>query len=95
MAATGGMDYVGQLYAERAVTVILTAFAAVSFVVGYAMSDFSLMVKINGAGLALALAVALPPWPFFRRNPLPWLQPLEVAESEKPKKDWLSSLLSW
>ncbi|PNH07576.1 Signal peptidase complex subunit 1 [Tetrabaena socialis] len=78
------MDFVGQRRAENVLMAIVIAFAAVSFVVGYAQKDFALMVKINGVGLALALLVVLPDWPFFNLNQWKWL-PALVPE-EKPAK---------
>ena len=80
------MDFVGQRLAEQVLMVILLASAATSFVVGYALKDFQLMVKINGVGLLLALACVLPDWPFYNRNPWKWLDPLEPESKDTKKK---------
>ncbi|KXZ52451.1 hypothetical protein GPECTOR_9g495 [Gonium pectorale] len=79
------MDFVGQKLAENLLMWIVVLFAAVSFVAGYALKDFSLMVKINGVGLALTLACVLPDWPFFNRNPWKWLPPLEPEGAKNGK----------
>ena len=57
-------------------------------------SSFRLMMLLFGAGVAVALLLCVPPWPFLRRHPLPWLQRSEApaveatetgAEAERPK----------
>jgi signal peptidase complex subunit 1 len=73
------MDWVGQRTAERLMMQIILAAAAVSFVVGYALKDFKLMVQINAAGLLLTSALVLPEWPWYKRNPVKWLPPLKPS----------------
>ncbi|KAG2451677.1 hypothetical protein HYH02_003457 [Chlamydomonas schloesseri] len=80
------MDFIGQRNAENALMVIVIIAAVISFIAGYAMKDFSLMVKINGVGLALALLVSIPDWPIYNRNPWKWLPDLEVDEKAQKKK---------
>jgi signal peptidase complex subunit 1 len=38
--------------------------------------DITLSLYIGLAGSALAFLVVVPPWPFFNKNPEPWLSPL-------------------
>lgn len=80
------MDFQGQRLAEQLLLGIILVFAAISFVAGYAMKDFSLMVKINGVGLVLALLAVLPDWPFYNKHPLNWLPPLNPPKADTKKK---------
>ncbi|EFJ41047.1 hypothetical protein VOLCADRAFT_84236 [Volvox carteri f. nagariensis] len=80
------MDFEGQRLAEQMLLGILLIFATISFVVGYALSNFQLMVQINGAGLILALILVLPDWFFYNYHPWQWLPPLNPgSESAKGK----------
>lgn len=78
------MDFAGQALAERLSTILIAASAAVAFPVGYLAGDFSLMMKVFGLGLGLTLALVLPAWPIFCRDPVDWLPPKEGAEGDKP-----------
>lgn len=75
------MDFVGQQKAENLLIRLLIAFGALGFLVGYVLQDFSVMVYINGAGLALTLLAVVPDWPFYNTNPLNWLPPLNPGQS--------------
>lgn len=79
------MDFQGQKLAENLLVKITIVFAVIGFIAGYAISDFSLMVKINGVGLALTLLAVLPPWPWYSKNPLPWLPALNPDTDQKTK----------
>ncbi len=70
------MDMQGQRLAEQLLVRLLLVAAAASFVIGYAQRSFHLMVQINGAAVALVALLVLPPWPWYSRNPLSWLPPL-------------------
>ncbi|XP_057303938.1 signal peptidase complex subunit 1-like [Hydractinia symbiolongicarpus] len=76
------MDYEGQRKAERIYQVIITLFGIVGFIWGFTIQQLSATVYIVLGGFALSCLIVLPPWPFFRRDPLPW-QPIE---KEKPSK---------
>ncbi|KAF4120285.1 hypothetical protein GMORB2_3086 [Geosmithia morbida] len=41
--------------------------------IGYAKQDIVLAMYIGLAGTALTFLVVVPPWPFFKRNPVKWL----------------------
>jgi len=66
------MDFEGQRKAERIFQVIVVAHAIVGFAVGYAFQQFSWTVFTILFGFILSCAIVLPPWPYFRRNPLNW-----------------------
>mmetsp|Transcript_31149 Transcript_31149/g.69248 ORF Transcript_31149/g.69248 Transcript_31149/m.69248 type:complete len:81 (-) Transcript_31149:882-1124(-) len=80
------MDFEGQKLAEYLLVRIVLVFAAIGFLAGYLTGDFMLMVYINGAGLAVSTLAVLPSWPWFRKNPLPWLPALHPAEEVQKKK---------
>jgi len=73
------MDYEGQKLAEWLMMRMLIFWAAVSFIAGYAMSSFLLMLQINGIGLVLTCIAVLPDWPIYRSHPLKWLPPLNPS----------------
>lgn len=77
------MDYQGQKLAELLLMRLIIALAAISFIVGYALGDFSLMCYVNAAGLALVCLVVLPDWPFFNRNGVRWLGALKPEAGDK------------
>ncbi|KAG8268048.1 signal peptidase complex subunit 1 [Homalodisca vitripennis] len=83
------MDFDGQKRAEKLSRIIITLFGAVGLVWGYIIQQFSQTVYIVGAGFALAAIVTTPPWPMYRRKPLPWQKPRSDSDGEphqKPKK---------
>lgn len=77
------MDFQGQKAAEQWISRVLVCFAAIGFIAGYLLSNFSLMVYINLAGLAVTLLLVVPDWPFFNQHPLQWLPPLNPGKSKK------------
>lgn len=84
------MDFQGQKLAEQLLFYILIIFATISFVVGYAMKDFSLMTKINGVGLFVTVVAVLPDWPWYNKHPLRWLPALKP-----PTKVSKKGMLAW
>lgn len=83
---TAAMDFAGQKLAEFLLVRILVAFGIVGFVVGYATSNFNLMALINAVGFIITVLLVVPDWPWFNRNPLPWLEPLNPDPSLIKKK---------
>ncbi|KAI8465672.1 MAG: microsomal signal peptidase 12 kDa subunit-domain-containing protein [Monoraphidium minutum] len=75
------MDFEGQKLAETLLYRLLVLFGAIGFLVGYAVGSFRLMVLINAGGLALTLLAVVPNWPWFNRNPLSWLPPLNPDDA--------------
>jgi signal peptidase complex subunit 1 len=77
------MDFEGQKNAERLLMVLTMLFATVGFLAGYISSDFKLMAIINAAGVVVTLLAVVPNWPWFNRNKLPWLPPLEGKAAKR------------
>ncbi|KAL2754679.1 hypothetical protein ACRALDRAFT_2109563 [Sodiomyces alcalophilus JCM 7366] len=71
--ADGQIDFKGQGLAELLSTLLLSAFAALSFVVGFTQQDIKLAVYIGLVGTSLTFLVVVPPWPYFTRHPVKWL----------------------
>ncbi|XP_071945647.1 signal peptidase complex subunit 1-like [Antedon mediterranea] len=77
------MDYKGQQLAEQVFQAIIILFAVVGFIWGYLVQQFVQTVYMLGAGFILSCILTLPPWPMFRRNPLPWQKKKEEHTDEK------------
>lgn len=58
----------------------------VGFVAGYAKADFGVTFYVWAAGFALALLVAVPPWPWYRRHPVQWLSEEEYDNPPPPPR---------
>ena len=52
----------------------------VAFLVGFMAQDIKLTLYVGLAGTALTFLAVVPPWPFYNKNPEPWLPP-HVATS--------------
>lgn len=63
---------------------IVVLSGVIGFLVGFWFERISYMVLTVLGGTVLAALVVLPPWPCFRKNPLPWKPALD---KEKEKKD--------
>lgn len=79
------MDYKGQQYAEKLFNYILILFGICGFIWGYYCQQFQKTVLILIVGFALSCVLVLPPWPCFRRNPLPWQKPKQADKAEVKK----------
>ncbi|ROT38830.1 microsomal signal peptidase 12kDa subunit [Sodiomyces alkalinus F11] len=71
--ADGQIDFEGQKLAELLSTLLLSVFAVLSFMVGFTLQDIKLAVYIGLVGTCLTFLVVVPPWPFFTRHPIKWL----------------------
>ncbi|XP_075216488.1 signal peptidase complex subunit Spase12 [Lycorma delicatula] len=80
------MDFDGQHKAERFSRIIISLFGVVGLVWGYIIQQFSQTVYIVGAGFVLASLVTIPPWPMYRRKPLPWQKPRSENAGESNQK---------
>lgn len=74
-AAEGQIDFEGQRLAEMLTTVLLGAAGIFAFFIGFMAQDIKLSLYIGLAGTALTFLVVVPPWPFYNKNPEPWLSP--------------------
>ncbi|XP_042498916.1 probable signal peptidase complex subunit 1 [Macadamia integrifolia] len=79
------MDWQGQKLAEQLMQIMLVVFAVGSFITGYAIGSFQMMLIIYAAGVVLTTLVTVPNWPFFNRHPLKWLDPIEAERHPKPQ----------
>ncbi len=67
----GEMDYKGQQLAQLLFRVIMWAFAAVGFVVGYFVAEnFYVTFFIALLGALVAAAAVVPEWDYLNRNPI-------------------------
>ncbi|EFX00141.1 microsomal signal peptidase [Grosmannia clavigera kw1407] len=66
-------DFEGQRLCDSLATILLSAVAAIAFLVGYVLQDIKLSLFIALGGTALTFLVVLPAWPFFNKNPVKWL----------------------
>ncbi|XP_019736923.1 signal peptidase complex subunit 1 [Hippocampus comes] len=82
------MDYKGQKLAEQIFQGIIIISAVVGFVYGLIIQQFGWTVYIVLTGFVVSCIMTLPPWPMYRRNPLPWqpVIPETSAESSQKKK---------
>ncbi|XP_075261568.1 signal peptidase complex subunit 1-like [Convolutriloba macropyga] len=78
-------DFKGQKKAERWFQIIHVVFAIFGFVWGYMLQRFSITVYSVLAAFVVSALVTLPPWPWFRRDPLKW-QPKQIAVDSTPSK---------
>ena len=47
----------------------------VAFLVGFMTQDIKLTLYIGLAGTLVTFLAVVPPWPFYNKNPEPWLPP--------------------
>lgn len=73
------MDYKGQQLSEQIYYVVTILFGAIAWIVGFVQKDFTLTVYGWAVGLAFAMIICIPDWPFFNRNPVEWLSEIQGA----------------
>ncbi|KAH8416638.1 hypothetical protein KR222_000407, partial [Zaprionus bogoriensis] len=71
-------DFAGQAKAERWSRLIITFFGVIGLIYGGIVQQFSQTVYILGVGFVLSSLITIPPWPFYRSNPLKWQKPVNV-----------------
>ncbi|KAF6152501.1 hypothetical protein GIB67_023195 [Kingdonia uniflora] len=79
------MDWQGQKLSEQLMQIMLVVFAVVSFIVGYVIGSFRMMMLIYAGGVVFTTLITVPNWPFFNRNPLNWLDSIEAERNPKPQ----------
>ncbi|KAK0417318.1 hypothetical protein QR680_012943 [Steinernema hermaphroditum] len=72
-------DFVGQKRAERIYQVILVISGIIGFSAGFITQRLSYTVITILGGFLLSCLVVLPPWSYFRQNPIKW----QVVQKEK------------
>ncbi|KAH8358783.1 hypothetical protein KR093_002512, partial [Drosophila rubida] len=73
-------DFVGQARAERWSRLIITVFGVIGLIYGAIVQQFSQTVYVLGVGFLLSSLITIPPWPFYRSNPLKWQKPVNVEQ---------------
>ncbi|KAL5254962.1 hypothetical protein ACHWQZ_G014425 [Mnemiopsis leidyi] len=76
------MDFEGQKLAEILQYVILGLFGIAGFIWGYICESFQQTFYVVAVGSMIASMVVMPPWPIFRKHPLPF--PAAKTELKKP-----------
>lgn len=69
----GQIDYEGQKLVESLSTLVFAFVGVVSFIAGFVSQDIIRTLYIGIGGSALVFVLAVPPWPFYKRNPIAWL----------------------
>ncbi|CAO3588808.1 unnamed protein product [Absidia cylindrospora] len=68
------IDFEGQRLAENLTYYILISAFLIGFITGYALESMQLTLAIFGIGFVAACLFAIPPWPMYRRHPVPWIE---------------------
>ncbi|RAL62302.1 hypothetical protein DID88_004868 [Monilinia fructigena] len=71
--AEGQIDFEGQRLAEFLTTALLAISGAIAFFIGFFKQDIKLALALGLLGTAFTFAIVVPPWPFYKRNPVRWL----------------------
>lgn len=64
------IDYIGQHLANRIVHTTLIVSVGMAFISGHIYKDIFVMGYAYACGSLVALAVVVPSWPIYRRNPV-------------------------
>uniref|UniRef100_A0A3P9MAT4 Signal peptidase complex subunit 1 n=1 Tax=Oryzias latipes TaxID=8090 RepID=A0A3P9MAT4_ORYLA len=80
------MDYKGQKLAEQIFQGIILISAVIGFVYGLIVEQFGWTVYIVLGGFAVSCLLTLPPWPMYRKNPLPWQPVVPETSAESNQK---------
>lgn len=81
------MDFEGQKLSERLAVFATILFAVLSFLLGYFLTSFKLMMIVYAAGVTMAFVISVPDWPYFNQHPLKWLDPIETCDDSTPAKE--------
>ena len=68
------MDFQGQRLSERMYQICIVMFAILGFVVGYGTGSFRAMMACFGAGVVIAVVIAVADWKYFNQHPQRWLR---------------------
>eukprot|EP00271_Cylindrocystis_brebissonii_P009537 TRINITY_DN24494_c0_g1_i1.p1 TRINITY_DN24494_c0_g1~~TRINITY_DN24494_c0_g1_i1.p1 ORF type:complete len:115 (-),score=13.20 TRINITY_DN24494_c0_g1_i1:955-1299(-) len=83
------MDWQGQKLAEQLMQYIVLLAAIISFLAGYLLQSYKVMMAIYCGGILVASLVTIPNWPLFNRNKLQWLSPdvIDASDAGSQKND--------
>ena len=97
------VDFEGQKFVETFTVSVVSSTSLVGFILGYLLQDYDLMRNVIFAGILVSVVVALPSWPFLKRNPIEWREiddehpsakdEEEEEEDEEAKKDKKENVL--
>ena len=97
------VDFEGQEFVETFTVSVVSSTSLVGFILGYLLQDYDLMRNVIFAGILVSVVVALPSWPFLKRNPIEWREiddehpsakeEEEEEEDEEAKKDKKENVL--
>lgn len=74
LVSDSDMDFQGQRLSERMHQICIVLFAILGFVVGYGTGSFRAMMTCFGAGVVIAVVIAVPDWKYFNQHPQRWLR---------------------
>jgi signal peptidase complex subunit 1 len=74
LVSENAMDFQGQRLSERMYQICIVMFAILGFVVGYGTGSFRAMMACFGAGVVIAIVIAVPDWKYFNQHPQRWLR---------------------
>ncbi|MCJ1293815.1 hypothetical protein MMC34_005371 [Xylographa carneopallida] len=69
----GQIDFQGQKKAELFTSFSLAGFGLVALLVGYIQQDIYVTLWLGLLGTFITFVVVVPPWPFYNKDPEPWL----------------------
>ena len=78
------MDFKGQNLSESLGQYLVIAFAGLSFLLGYFLQSFSLMMKVFTGGVGVAFVATVVDWPIYNKNPVAWRRPAQSAGGRGP-----------
>ncbi|KAI0986545.1 hypothetical protein GJ496_011174 [Pomphorhynchus laevis] len=85
------MDFVGQKRAERLYQIIIAFCAFIGFIHGFIKQQASIPVYYTLFGSTLSILLTVPPWPFYRMNPLKWQKEKRNSDRIKLAEAQISS----
>jgi len=68
-------DFEGQRLAELLTYALLTVSGIVAFLAGFITQNIYHTLYVGLGGTTLTFLLVVPPWPYFNKNPQPWLPP--------------------
>ncbi|KAK3038174.1 hypothetical protein RJ639_029628 [Escallonia herrerae] len=78
------MDWQGQMLAEQLMQIMISSFAVMAFLGGYALDSFEIMLLVYAGVVVLTSVITVFNWPFFNSHPLNWL-PQGGCEASKAR----------